>query len=114
MRAWWSRLCRTLAGRQALADDLAAEIEAHVDLAAAENADRGMSPAAARDAARRRFGNVTLIRERARDRLLCADAISWRTAWPRLRAAQPAPLPHVDRFVPCGRASQASEGGRFC
>jgi predicted permease len=67
MRSWWSRLCRTLAGRQTLADDLAAEIEAHLDLAAAENADRGMSPTAARDAARRRFGNVTLIRERARE-----------------------------------------------
>ncbi len=67
MRAWWSRLCRTLAGRQALADDLAAEIEAHLDLAAAENAGEGMSPAAAREAARRRFGNVTLIRERARE-----------------------------------------------
>lgn len=67
MRAWWSRLCRTLAGRQALADDLAAEIEAHLELAAAENADRGMPPAAARDAARRRFGNVTLVRERARE-----------------------------------------------
>jgi predicted permease len=67
MRAWWSRLCRTLAGRQALADDLAAEIEAHLDLAAAESSDVGMSPAAARDAARRRFGNVTLIRERARE-----------------------------------------------
>ena len=41
----------------------AQEIEAHLDLETQENIGRGMPPAEAREAARRKFGNVTLVRE---------------------------------------------------
>ena len=39
------------------------EIEAHLEMETEENIARGMPPAEARDAARRKFGNVTLVRE---------------------------------------------------
>ena len=67
MRAWWARLRRTLAGRQALDDDLAAEIAAHIDLATEDSVGRGMPPEAARTAVLRRFGGVISVRERARE-----------------------------------------------
>jgi predicted permease len=67
MRAWWTRVCRTLAGRRGLADDLQAEMEAHIDLETEENIARGMPPAAARAAARRRFGNLLSTRECAQE-----------------------------------------------
>jgi putative ABC transport system permease protein len=47
-------------------DDLAREIRAHLELEAEERVAEGASPADARDAARRAFGNVMLIREDAR------------------------------------------------
>jgi putative ABC transport system permease protein len=47
-------------------DDLAREIRAHLDLETEERVADGASPDAARAAARRAFGNVTLIREDAR------------------------------------------------
>jgi len=53
---------------------LAQEIEEHLALQTAENIRRGMSPADARLAARRKFGNVTLVKEDAR------AVLSW--AWP--------------------------------
>ena len=44
-------------------DERRREIEAHLALEIDENMARGMPPAAARDAARRKLGNATLIRE---------------------------------------------------
>jgi hypothetical protein len=44
-------------------DERRREIEAHLALEIDENIARGMPPAAARDAARRKLGNATLIRE---------------------------------------------------
>src|SRR5262245_32857575 len=41
----------------------AREIEAHLAIEIDENIARGLTPAAARDAARRKLGNVTLVRE---------------------------------------------------
>ena len=41
----------------------ACEIEAHLEMETEENLARGMLPAQAREAARRKFGNVTLVRE---------------------------------------------------
>jgi putative ABC transport system permease protein len=67
MREWWSKLRRALSGRRGLADDLAEEIESNLDLAADDNLARGMQPDSARTAARRRFGNTTLIKERAQE-----------------------------------------------
>src|SRR5947207_1807828 len=44
-------------------EERARELEAHLAIDADEHIARGMSPSAARDAARRKLGNATLIRE---------------------------------------------------
>jgi len=44
-------------------DERARELEAYLSIETDENIARGMSPAAARDAARRKLGNATLVRE---------------------------------------------------
>src|SRR5437879_2841066 len=44
-------------------DERARELEAHLAIETDENIVRGLSPADARDAARRKLGNATLIRE---------------------------------------------------
>ena|SRR5437016_1186285 len=44
-------------------DERARELEAHLAIEIDENIARGMSPADARDAARRKLGNTTLVRE---------------------------------------------------
>src|SRR5262245_19440657 len=44
-------------------DERARELEAHLAIEADENIARGMSPQAARLAARRKLGNTTLVRE---------------------------------------------------
>jgi len=61
--SWFTQLFH----RRRLYDDLADEIRAHLEERAAELEARGMSPAQARDAARRAFGNVTSIEERGRE-----------------------------------------------
>jgi predicted permease len=48
-------------------EDLDEEIQAHLRLAVQEHIERGESPEAARAAARREFGNVTLVKETTRD-----------------------------------------------
>jgi putative ABC transport system permease protein len=53
--------------RDALDREMAAELEAHVDLLARDFEHEGMSPADARTAARRQMGNVTSQREQSRD-----------------------------------------------
>ncbi len=58
--AFWSR-------RERLDRELAAELEAHVDLLARDFEQDGMAPADARAAARRRLGNVSGLREGSRD-----------------------------------------------
>jgi putative ABC transport system permease protein len=67
LREWPSKLRRILAGRQDLARDLNAEIDAHLEFEIQENMARGMPPAEARAAARRHVGNLTQIQERARE-----------------------------------------------
>ena len=47
--------------------DLEREMRFHLEVQAEENRDRGMSAQDAMDAARRRFGNATLLREASRD-----------------------------------------------
>jgi len=47
-------------------DDLDQDIRDHLERETADNIQRGMTPAAARDAALRKFGNVTLAKEGAR------------------------------------------------
>jgi predicted permease len=66
MRTLLRRVWTTLTGRRER--DLDDEIRAHIDLLAAENERRGMSPTAARYAARRAFGAVEPMKEVYRDR----------------------------------------------
>ncbi len=44
-------------------DERARELQAHLEIEVDDNIARGMTPAAARDAARRKLGNATLVRE---------------------------------------------------
>ena len=53
--------------REALDRELAADLEAHVELLARDHVHDGLSPADARAAARRQLGNVTALREEAQD-----------------------------------------------
>jgi predicted permease len=53
--------------RKRIYDDLAEEIRAHIDERTDELVARGMSPADARYAARRAFGNVTSLEEQGRE-----------------------------------------------
>jgi putative ABC transport system permease protein len=55
----WTRFFR----RSRWDDERAREIEAHLAIESDENIARGMTPGAARDAARRTLGNATLVRE---------------------------------------------------
>src|SRR5688572_11263937 len=60
--AWFLDTLRRLANRRAeVLDD---EIDTHLALETEDNVARGMPQDAARDAARRTFGNTTLMRER--------------------------------------------------
>jgi hypothetical protein len=43
------------------------EMRLHVELRARKNAERGVAPEVARDAARQRFGNRTALGEQARE-----------------------------------------------
>jgi putative ABC transport system permease protein len=47
--------------------DLDQEIRDHIELETQENIDRGMAPEEARYAALRKFGNVTRVKEDARE-----------------------------------------------
>ncbi|MFI5244170.1 MAG: permease prefix domain 1-containing protein, partial [Gemmatimonadales bacterium] len=62
----WRRLVH-LARGGAANDDLREEMRLHLELRAQANRGAGMSDAEARDAARRRFGNDTALREVSRD-----------------------------------------------
>src|ERR1041384_1205315 len=65
MREWWHRLKGTLSRREALAEELRAEMDAQLEMEIEENLSRGMTPEEARVAARRAFGNRAQIQERA-------------------------------------------------
>lgn len=67
MREWWSRLNGWLTGRGKISGDLAEEIQAHLEMDAADREERGLSPGEARLAARRHFGNPVRVAEKARD-----------------------------------------------
>lgn len=67
MRVWWWKLRRFLTGGRGLADDLREEMNAHMEFEIQESLAKGMTPEAARVAARRHFGNATLIAEKTRE-----------------------------------------------
>jgi len=64
MRELFAKLFRRQAPTE---NDLDSEILAHIELGVDDNIAAGMTPAEARDEARRHFGNVLLTRERARE-----------------------------------------------
>jgi putative ABC transport system permease protein len=66
MRAWWSRLAGFVRGRR-LDRDLDDEVRFHLDMLTEANIRRGMTPAAARAAARRAFGGETQMKEEYRE-----------------------------------------------
>src|SRR5438270_1871395 len=59
--------------RERVEQELDAELRSHVEMRAADNADRGMSPVDARHDAMRRFGNLALAKEDAR----AHDLLPW-------------------------------------
>ena len=65
MRQWWSKVAHALGRRQKLASELQQEMDAHLQFLIDENLERGMPPEEARAAARRYFGNATMVRERS-------------------------------------------------
>ncbi|MFI5230615.1 MAG: permease prefix domain 1-containing protein [Gemmatimonadales bacterium] len=67
MRATMRKLSTLFGWRSRLGDDLTAEIRQHLEERADELIARGLSPADARAAARRAFGNPTLVAEVARE-----------------------------------------------
>ncbi len=67
MREFWSRLRAWTSRRRGIPGDLAEELQAHLKMETETRVERGMDPGEARLAARREFGNSTLIAERAHD-----------------------------------------------
>lgn len=64
----WARLrVRAIVARRALERDMQGEMRDHLERAAERFVARGLSPADARAAAQREFGNVGLLQEQARD-----------------------------------------------
>jgi len=70
--AWWERV-RGLWRREELGQELDEELRAHVEMRAADNLAAGMSEPDARYDALKRFGNVTLMKERTRE----MDIMGW-------------------------------------
>src|ERR1700737_1357226 len=56
---WWRKKSRE--------QELDRELQSHLELEAQEQQDAGLSPIEARDAARRSFGNTTLVKEEVRE-----------------------------------------------
>ena len=67
MREWWSKLRALVAGRRGMDEDLREEMAAHLEFEIRDDIANGKSPDAAREAARRRFGNRTQIQELTRE-----------------------------------------------
>ncbi len=63
MREWWNKFRAWAGGRRGVAEDLAEELQTHLEMEMESRLEHGMSP----QEARARFGNRTLIAGRARD-----------------------------------------------
>lgn len=70
--AWLSKV-RGLWRREELGAELDEELRAHIEMRAADNLTAGMSDNDARYDALKRFGNVTLMKERTRE----MDMMRW-------------------------------------
>ncbi len=69
----WSSRFRGLLQSQKLDQDVDEELSAHIDMRTRDNIASGMTPQEARQDARRRFGNTTLLKEDTR----AMDIIGW-------------------------------------
>jgi putative ABC transport system permease protein len=67
MREWWSKARAWMKGRAEIDSELAEEVRSQIEMETEALVERGMSAEAARAAARRRFGNATMVAEQARD-----------------------------------------------
>src|SRR5258707_4696184 len=56
---------RAMLGREAVIPDIDAEMRLHIEMETEANIERGMSPAEARQAALKSFGNLCSVRDRA-------------------------------------------------
>jgi predicted permease len=65
MHPWWSKIERVVGKRRNLASELEEEMDAHLQFLIEANLERGMAPDEARTAARREFGNLTVVHERS-------------------------------------------------
>src|SRR5579872_6862307 len=70
--SFWNRLSNAFRPSR-LDDELSSEVETHMAMLEAEELQRGATPEEARVRVRRRFGNDTVYRERARER----DLYGW-------------------------------------
>ena len=66
MGNWWAKV-RGVSRRDEIDRDLREELDTHLAMEVEANVDRGMDPTAASTAARRQFGNRTLIQEDTRE-----------------------------------------------
>ena len=66
IRNWFSSRLAALWERQSRIKDLNRELESHLGLEAEEQQESGLPPDEARYAARRAFGNATLVQEDVR------------------------------------------------
>src|SRR5438105_200830 len=67
MRELWTKFRTWCTGRSQIADDLAEEIQTHLEMETESLIDRGMSPDRARYSARAKVGNRAGITEKAHD-----------------------------------------------
>ena len=67
MLEWWSKIRRALGGRRGLAEDLAEEIAANLEIAREDQIARGMTAERAQFQARKQFGNPRVVQELARE-----------------------------------------------
>jgi hypothetical protein len=64
--SWWNRLSNLLR-REDLSRELDEELQFHIDARVRDNLNAGMTEKAARQDARRRFGNWTLAKEKTHE-----------------------------------------------
>lgn len=80
----WLRRLRNLWRRDRMQQEIAAELEAHIEMRTQDNITAGMSPDQAQREARIRFGNVAAVRERG---IEAHAALQWENLWRDLHYA---------------------------
>src|SRR5499426_395069 len=73
MPNWWKPALRALLRRRQVEREIDEELRYHIERQTEQNIRLGMKPKEARDAARKAFGGVELVKERSRD----ARGVRW-------------------------------------